>query len=246
MSAKRLCAVLVGAMAMAACTPARLAVPEPLAREAQPVKVEKEYRHLLSSRGTLKAGEYVAAFDEDGQSNSSITFGAAQVCRGRRAYRFELGSTERATPLKVECEEQMSGQKLATRVLGGELSVGDAQNRVSCRLEGAAGHVFLEHAPGGDVLSAKRVAGQVAVGAVYLTAESVGREAQGLGPDYLGFQLRRDGQVVGMVQTRGPMQLWLSPELRPEEREVAVLGAFALLLQRTWSFEGPRDCDSQA
>ncbi|HET9449605.1 MAG TPA: hypothetical protein VFO83_01920, partial [Aggregicoccus sp.] len=198
MSAKRLCAVLVGTMTLVACTPARLAVPEPLAREAAPVKVEKKYRHLLSTRGTLRAGEYVASFDEDGQRNGSLTLGAAQLCRGRRAYRFELASTGREAALKVECEEQMSGQRLVTQVLGGELSMGDAGNRVSCRLEGREGHATFEQAPGGDALSAKRVQGRVAVGAVHLTAESLGREAQGLGPAYLGFQLRREGQVVGL------------------------------------------------
>lgn len=246
MDAKPLCAVLVGMMAVVGCTPARLAVPEPLARDAAPVEVEKKYRHLLSSRGTLTAGEYVAQFDEDSEDTGRIGLGRAQLCRATRAYRFELASPSRPEMLKVECEERMTGQKVATRILGGEASVGDAQNQVRCRVEGTDGHAEFHQAPGGDVLSGKRVEGQVSVGEVRLSAESTGREAQGLGPAYPGFQLRRGAEVVGMVQTRGPMQLWLSPGLRPEEREAAVLGAFTLLLQRTWTDEGSRDCDSQA
>jgi hypothetical protein len=245
MNVKRLCAVLVGTMALAGCTPARLAVPEALAQDTAPLKVEKKYRHLFSSGGTLKAGEYVADFDEDSVSTGRIGFGAAQVCRSERDYRFALAAPGRS-PLKVTCEEQMVGQQLVTQVLGGELSVGDADNRVVCRLEGAPGLALFEQAKGGDLLEGKRVQGQVAVGGVHLSAESLTREEQGVLTPYLGFQLRRDGRVVGLVQTRGEMQLWLSPALDAEEREAAVIAAFALVLQRTWDVEGSRSCDSQA
>ena len=245
MNAKRLCAVLVGTMALAGCTPARLAVPESLAHDAASLKVEKKYRHLFSSRGTLKAGEYVADFDEDSVSTGRIGFGAAQVCRSERDYRFALAAPGRS-PLKVACEEQMVGQQLVTQVLGGELSVGDADNRVVCRVEGAEGLALFEESKWGDVLEAKRVQGRVAVGGVQLSAESLSRKEQGVALPYLGVQLRRDGQVVGLVQTRGELQLWLSPALGAEEREAAVLAAFVLVLQRTWDVEGSRGCDSEA
>jgi hypothetical protein len=147
----------------------------------------------------------------------------------------------------VECEEQMSGQQASFAMLGGELTLGDAQNQVSCQLVGEGGRAYFLQAPGGDVLGVKRVEGQVSVGEVQLRVESLGRETQGaLGMPYLGFQLRRGDEVVGLVQTRGPMQLWLAPTLRAEEREAAVLGAFTLLLQQTWTDEGPRGCDRKA
>ncbi|MBF5042100.1 hypothetical protein FGE12_06815 [Aggregicoccus sp. 17bor-14] len=247
MDAKRLCAVLVGMMAMAGCAPVRLEVPEPLARDAAPLKVEKKYRHLLSTRGTLKAGEYEAAFDEDGATTNRLGVGDAQLCHTEREYRFALASAGRAAPLEVECREQMTGQQVQLAAFHGELTMGTAQNRVSCRVRGGAGQVDLQPAPGSAWVGTERVEGQVTVGAVHLSAESLGYDTQGVASvPYPGFQLLRGGEVVGVVQTQKPLQLWLSPSLRPEEREAAVLGAFSLLLQTTWTFEGPRDCERQA
>lgn len=229
--------------AVVACGPMHLAVPEPLGQQARPVEVERKRTGLFT--GALKVEEFSASFDLDAVDTLSTEVLGATLCGARGAYRFTLASEARTTPLKVECEEHMLGQKAEVgRVGHGTVEISDSGNRVSCRLADGRVELTQTRRIEGATTLAPIVEGKARVGAVKLTVESSSRQEDGLPVPYLGFHLRRGERLVASVQAYDPSQLWLAPELSPEEREAVVLTAFTLVLQRTWTGSGPLDCDS--
>lgn len=228
---------------LVACGPMHLAVPDPLGQQARPVEVERHRTGLFT--GTLRVEEFSAGFDLDAVDELSTSMLGATLCGARGAYRFTLASATRTTPLTVECEEHMLGQKAEVGKLGpGTVEVSDSGNRVSCRL--ADGRVDLTQTRRieGVTTLAPIVEGKARVGAVRLTVESTSRQEDGLPVPYLGYHLRQGERLVASVQAHDPSQLWLAPDLSPEEREAVVLTAFTLVLQRTWTSGGPLDCDT--
>lgn len=228
---------------LVACAPMHLAVPDPLGQQARPVEVERQRTGLFT--GSLKVEDFAANFDLDAVDELSGSVLGATLCGARGAYRFTLASTARPTPLKVECEEHMLGQKAEVGNLGpGTVEVSDSGNRVSCRL--ADGRVDLTQTRRVEDVTtlAPVVEGQTRVGAVKLKVESTSRQTGGLPVPYLGYHLRQGERLVASVQAYEPSQLWLAPDLSPEEREAVVLTAFTLVLQRTWTGNGPRECGS--
>ncbi|MFP2910935.1 hypothetical protein ACLESD_39050 [Pyxidicoccus sp. 3LFB2] len=220
---------------LTACSPLRLGVPESLERQSQPLPIQQDKGSR--QEGTLKVAEFSARYDLDsvdwtrgGSLGSGLT-----ACGANAAYRFTLASTARETPVKVECEEQMSGKSA--------MGLSTSQNRVNCRLEGG-GRLDLTQTRRmeGKATHAPIVQGQAQVGAVNLRVESTNEQQKGLPVPYLGFHLLRGEQPVASLQVLEPMQLWMAPELSAEEREAVVLTAFSLMLQRAWTSDGPLDC----
>ncbi len=228
---------------LAACGPMHLVVPEPLGQQARPVEVERHRTGLFT--GTLKVEDFSAEFDLDAVDTLSTSLLGPTLCGARGDYRFTLASPVSATPLKVECEEHMLGQKMVVGELGpGTVEVSDSGNRVSCRLTDGRVDLTQTRRIEGATTLAPIVEGTARVGAVTLAVESTSRQEGGLPVPYLGYHLRQEERLVASVQAYDPSQLWVAPELSPEEREAVVLTAFTLVLQRTWTSNGPLDCDS--
>jgi hypothetical protein len=220
---------------MTACSPLRLSVPDSLEREAPPIPIQ--VTRSSGDAGVLKAAEFTATYDLDGVDRTGGGVGSFTACRARAASRFELARTGREAPARVACEEQMSGKSA--------MGVSDSQNRMTCRLESGGRLDFTQtRRVEGITTLAPIVQGQAEVGEVKLRVESTSQQQKGMPVPYLGFHLLRGEQPVASVQVHQPTQLWLAPGLSAEEREAAVLTAFSLLLQRTWTDSGPMDCDS--
>lgn len=237
------------AVGVTACSPLRLQVPDRLAA-VQPLPVTKKTTNILTGKGTLRVADHEARFNEDGARTSSSDWGTLKTCGTRRDYTLELAALSQATTLALRCQEAMSGKQADFPLWGGELSVADAQNRLHCAEAAGKGRVdFREVRESGGRLQPGelQVEGQVELGATRLRLSSVSRDAQGHRLAYLGFHVARpDGEVVAAFQARQPAQVWLSPELSAEERDAAVLAAFTLALQQTWTGEGARDCETAA